>query len=79
MGYIKKPVSDTKKQLGIRISVELIDDLDKLKADVAATGNVLDVAGLVEDALAAGISKAHKELQALEKPTVKKAALTKGA
>lgn len=78
MGYIKKPVSDTKKQLGVRISVELIEDLDKLKADVAATGNVLDVAGLVEDALAAGISKARKELQTLQAPE-KPAAKIKGA
>lgn len=78
MGYIKKPVSDTKKQLGVRISVELVDDLDKLKADVAATGHVLDVAELVEDALAAGISKARKELQTLQTPA-KPTAKIKGA
>ena len=68
MGYIKKPVSDTKKQLGVRIAVEVIDDLDKLKAEVAETGHVLDVAELVEDSVAAGIAKARKELQSLTKP-----------
>lgn len=62
MSYIKESAASGRKQFNVRLPSAIVDELDKLKAEVEQAGNELDVAALVGDGIIAGIKKTRKQL-----------------
>jgi hypothetical protein len=62
MSILKSQARDTTKQLNIRVSADLADRIEKLRAAAKEKGYTIDLTEAVEAALTKAITAAQKEL-----------------